>query len=72
MNQITKRNRLMAQMDAYAAFLPECPLKSRHKLASEIYRISREIEAIKQMTLSELMEQVDLHWHELPSKLNFT
>lgn len=71
MNRVTKRNRLMAQLDSYAAFMPECPPDSKAKLAKEIYRLSREIEDIKKMNLNDLMVQIDEHTDVRPSKLNF-
>lgn len=70
MNHITRRNRLKAQRKMYWDYLKLCDENEGKKLMREIQRIDIQIEAINNMRLNEIQEQVITYEITKPSKIN--
>lgn len=71
MNAITQRNRLDATLKSYMDFMPFCPRDSFLKLSNEMVKINSRLEAIKCMTLKELMAPVEFQYEMKQSRVNF-
>lgn len=70
MNAITQRNRLDATLKSYMDFMPFCPRDSFLKLSNEMVKINSRLEAIKCMTLKELMTPVEFQYETANSRVN--
>lgn len=71
MNHVTHRKRLLDLQQIYKEFVPHCPAPDVSKICLEIHRISKQVEFIQNLNLSELQEEVFIYPVELESKLNF-
>jgi hypothetical protein len=71
MNHITQRNRLEIQLKSYRDFMPLCPPDSFPKLVREMMKIHYRIEKIREFTLEQLVEEVDVYFDTVQSKSNF-
>jgi hypothetical protein len=72
MNNITKRNRILGQLESFTLFLPECHPDARPRLIMEMNRLVLEIERIKRMGLSDLQKQIIEYYDTKESQFNFT
>lgn len=71
MNAITQKNRLEMRLKDFKNFVPYCPNDSLQKLLSEMYKITMQIDKIREMTFEKMCEEVHFQYETKQSKINY-